>query len=341
MSLTSTLSQFFSPAQVATPGQSGTVHGAPGDARIVLEDMSKFYGDILGVNRVSLELEPGITGLVGPNGAGKSTLMNLITGMMTPTRGRVSVLGRQPAQAEAFFGQIGYCTQYDSFPNGINGYDFIYNTLRVHGYPRATAKDLTLQALNQVDLLKAARRPVDAYSKGMRQRIKLAQAICHQPSVLVLDEPLNGLDPMARARVIALFREFADAGKIVLISSQILHEVDLISDRVVLLNSGYLVAEGDLSHIQSETGEPLKLFIRSEDAAAIAARLFTLAHVVEAQLHYDAQGLFVRSTDADSFFLDFNALVTDEGWAIESMGPADETVEAVYQHLIVEQQVAT
>lgn len=309
--------------------------------KIALHDLSKFYGDVLGVNRINLEIEPGITGLVGPNGAGKSTLMNLIAGIVPPTRGNLDILGVSPSQPETFFRQLGYCTQYDSFPAGINGYDFICNTLLIHGYDKVTAKALTLQALKQVDLIKAARRPVDAYSKGMRQRIKLAQAISHQPEVLILDEPLNGLDPMARAQIIALFREFADAGKILLISSQILHEVDLISDRVVLLNSGYLVAEGDLSNIQSETGEPMKIFIRSSHANEIAARVFDMEHVVEAQLHYDGEGLFVRSSNADAFFLAFNQHVISEGWPIESMGPADETVEAVYQHLIVEQQVAT
>jgi ABC-2 type transport system ATP-binding protein len=309
--------------------------------KIVLHNLSKFYGDILGVNRISLELEPGITGLVGPNGAGKSTLMNLIAGLISPSRGEIEVFGVVPVQTEQFFRQIGYCTQYDSFPNGINGYDFIRNTLLIHGYDKATAKTLTQLVLQQVDLESAAKRRVDAYSKGMRQRIKLAQAICHQPDVLILDEPLNGLDPMARAQVIALFREFADAGKVVLISSQILHEVDLISDRVVLLNSGYLVAEGDLKNIQSETGEPLKIFIRSTHASDIASKVFDLEHVVEAQLHYDGDGLFIRSSDADAFFLAFNQQVISEGWSIESMGPADETVEAVYQHLIVEQQVAT
>ena len=308
---------------------------------IVLQELSKFYGDILGVNRISLEIEPGITGLVGPNGAGKSTLMNVIAGLIQPTRGRLEVLGVSPAQTEKFFRQLGYCTQYDSFPAGSNGYDFIRNTLLIHGYDKATAESLTWQTLEQVSLTAAARRPVDAYSKGMRQRIKLAQAICHQPEVLILDEPLNGLDPMARAQVIELFREFANAGKVVLISSQILHEVDLISDRVVLLNSGYLVAEGDLGNIQSETGEPMKIFIRSTDASAIAALAFELADVVEVQLHYDGEGLFIRSGDADAFFLAFNRQVVAKGWAIESMGPADETVEAVYQHLIVETQVTT
>ncbi len=308
---------------------------------IELHELSKFYGDILGVNRITLEIEPGITGLVGPNGAGKSTLMNVIAGLIQPTRGKLEVLGISPLQTEKFFQQIGYCTQYDSFPVGINGYDFIRNTLLIHGYDRSTAEKLTWQTLEQVNLTEAAKRPVDAYSKGMRQRIKLAQAVCHQPSVLILDEPLNGLDPMARAQVIELFREFANAGKIVLISSQILHEVDLISDRVVLLNSGYLVAEGDLGNIQSETGEPMKIFIRSAQANAIASQVFELAHVVEVQMHYDGEGLFIRSIDADAFFLDFNQHVVAKGWAIESMGPADETVEAVYQHLIVETQVTT
>lgn len=318
-----------------------TIPASSKTRNIVLHDVSKFYGDILGVNHINLEIEPGIVGLVGPNGAGKSTLMNLIAGLIHPTRGEVEVRGVTPRQPEAFYRQLGYCTQYDTFPAGINGYDFVRNTLLIHGFEKNTANDLTHQALEQVNLLKAAQKAVDAYSKGMRQRIKLAQAICHQPDVLVLDEPLNGLDPMARAQVIALFREFADAGKIVLISSQILHEVDLISDRVVLLNSGYLVAEGDLKNIQSETGEPMKIFIRSQDASAIAAKVFDIAHVVESQLHYDGGGLFVRSSDADAFFLAFNTKVMEEGWMIESMGPADETVEAVYQHLIVEQQVAT
>lgn len=308
---------------------------------IELVDLSKFYGEVLGVNRINLTIEPGITGLVGPNGAGKSTLMNLLAGINQPTRGSLKVLGTSPASPEIFYRLLGYCTQYDSFPVGINGYDFIRNTLLVHGFDKATAKSLTVQALQQVNLLQAAMRPVDAYSKGMRQRIKLAQAIAHQPDVLILDEPLNGLDPMARAQVIALFQEFVDAGKIVVISSQILHEVDLISDRVVLLNSGYLVAEGDLSNIQSETGEPMKIFIRSGNAKQIAARVFELDHVVEAQLHYDGEGLFIRSSNADGFFLAFNQQVTEHDWQIDSIGPADETVEAVYQHLIVEHQVNT
>lgn len=308
---------------------------------VVLENVSKFYGDVLGINRVTLALEPGITGLVGPNGAGKSTLMNLMAGLIRPNRGGVKICGVTPTQCEQFYRLVGYCTQWDSFPPKTTGRQFVQRTLRAHGYSRTDAQQLTQLALERVALTEAADRIVDGYSKGMRQRIKLAQAICHNPDVLILDEPLNGLDPVARAQIIELFRELADSGVTVIVSSHILHEVDLISDRVVLLNFGYLVAEGEVAGIRGETGEPMHIFIRSSNAPDIAANVFDLNHVVEAQLHNDGAGLFVRTADADAFFHAFNEKVLAQGWAIEAISPADETVEAVYRHLIVQESVAT
>jgi ABC-2 type transport system ATP-binding protein len=315
------------------------MNGVP--KQIVLDDVSKFYGDVLGVNRVSLTLEPGITGLVGPNGAGKSTLMNLVAGMMKPNRGRIHLLGADQRDTETFYRLLGYCTQYDSFPIGVTGYQFIRNTLNLHGYAAADAETMTWRAIERVDLIEAANRSVEGYSKGMRQRIRLAQAMCHEPMVLILDEPLNGLDPMARAQVISLFREFADLGAYVIVSSHILHEVDLISDQVVLLDSGYVVAEGDVAGIRSETGEPMKIFIRSRHAAEIAAYAFTQPQVVEAHMHHDSEGLFVSTRDAEAFFLALNQQVPGRGWEISAIGPADETVEALYQQLIVHEVVAT
>ncbi len=313
---------------------------SPEIGSIVIEDVSKFYGDVLGVNHISLELEPGITGLVGPNGSGKSTLMNLMTGLMYPNRGKINVLGSSPSEPEIFYRLIGYCTQYDSFPAGMTGRQFIQSTLQVHGYERHSVESMTQQALEQVDLLDAANQQIAGYSKGMRQRIKLAQAICHKPRVLILDEPLNGLDPMARAHVIAMFREFADEGAHVIVSSHILHEVDLISDHLVFLNNGYLAAEGDVAGIQGETGDAMQIFVRSHNANEIASHVFNIEHVIEAQLHQDGGGLFIRTTDADAFFLAFNEQVMLKDWIIDSISPADETVEAVYQHLIVQESVA-
>ena len=308
---------------------------------VILKDVSKFYGEVLGVNRISLTFEPGITGVVGPNGAGKSTLMNIMAGLVHPNRGSIKVFGVRPSRPEKFYRLVGYCAQYDSFPSGLSGRQFIENTLLLHGYSRAVADELTDHAITRVELNDAADDAVDSYSKGMRQRIKLAQSFCHNPKVLILDEPLNGLDPMARAQVNALFREFAEDGVSVIISSHVLHEVDLMSDQVVLIDNGYLVAEGDVAGIRGETGEPMQLFIRSQNASHIAAEVFSLEHVIEAQLHHDSAGLFVRTTDADSFFTAFNQRVLANAWAIEAIGPVDETVEAVYRHLIVQQQVAT
>src|SRR6188474_1927859 len=208
-------------------------------SEILFDNVSKFYGEILGVNRVSLQIAPGITSLVGPNGAGKSTLMNLMTGLLRPTRGSITLLGIPTDEPERLFRKVGYCTQFDSFPRGVTGREFITSFLLVHGFDRKQANDLAQLAIERVNLVDAADRKVAGYSKGMRQRIRLAQSIAHQPAVLILDEPLNGLDPMVRAETIALFRKLASEGLHLIISSHILHEVDMMSDRVVLLNNGY------------------------------------------------------------------------------------------------------
>ena len=214
---------------------------------ITFENVSKFYGEVLGVNRVTLTITPGITSLVGPNGSGKTTLMNLMTGLLRPSRGRITVTGTPVDHPEVLCRKVGYCTQYDSFPPGLTGYEFVHATLRLHGMNESDAKAKADRAISKVGLTPAAGRNVAGYSKGMRQRIRLAQAIAHDPDVVVLDEPLNGLDPMARAETIALFRQLADEGRYVVLSSHILHEVDLLSDRVILVHHGYVVAEGKIA----------------------------------------------------------------------------------------------
>ncbi len=304
--------------------------------RIVYEDVSKFYGEVLGVNRVTLSVPPGITGLVGPNGSGKTTLMNLTAGLLRPTRGSISVLGRTPDHPEEMFRLVGYSTQYDAFPPGLTGFQFIESFLRVHGFSRVEAEDLTWKAIERVNLVEAAGRKVAGYSKGMRQRIKLAQAIAHRPSVLILDEPLNGLDPMARAEVISLFRELAAGGLHVLVSSHILHEVDLISDQVVLIHGGYVVAEGDIGGVRDEMEEehPAQVLIRCVRPSLLASRVFLHDHVVEARILEDGKGLLVRTRDADQFYLLLNEVVLETGLGVETVMPTDADVNAVYEYLI-------
>jgi ABC-2 type transport system ATP-binding protein len=302
---------------------------------IVFDDVSKFYGEILGVNRVNLSIAPGITSLVGPNGSGKTTLMNLMTGLLRPTRGHISILGIGPDRPEELFRKVGYCSQFDSFPGGMTGRQFISSFLSLHGYTRAEAEELSTRALERVGLQEAADRKVAGYSKGMRQRIRLGQAIAHGPSVLILDEPLNGLDPMARAESINLFRHLAAEGLHLIISSHILHEVDMMSDSVVLLNNGYVVAEGDIHGVRDEMEEhPMQILIRCDRPGVLASRVFAQNAVVEARLHTDAHGLFVKTKDADRFYLLLNRVVLEEGLNVESVAPVDDDLNAVYQYLI-------
>jgi ABC-2 type transport system ATP-binding protein len=303
---------------------------------IVFEDVSKFYGEILGVNRVNLSVAPGITSLVGPNGAGKTTLMNLMTGLLRPTRGQISILGVSPDEPEELFRRVGYCSQFDSFPRGVTGREFINMFLSVHGYAKGEADELTTRALERVSLTDAAEKKVAAYSKGMRQRVRLAQSVAHNPSVLILDEPLNGLDPMARAETIRLFRQLADEGLHLVISSHILHEVDMMSDCVVLLNNGYVVAEGDVHGVRDEMDEehPMQILIRCDKPGALAARVFEQAQIVEAKIHDDRRGLFIKTRDADKFYLLLNTVVAEGLVKVESVTPVDDDLSAVYQYLI-------
>jgi ABC-2 type transport system ATP-binding protein len=302
---------------------------------IIFDNVSKFYGEILGVNRVNLQIAPGITSLVGPNGAGKSTLMNLMTGLLRPTRGSIHLLGIPTDHPEQLFRKVGYCTQFDSFPRGVTGREFLNSFLMVHGFDRKRVNELSQLALERVSLVEAADRKVGGYSKGMRQRIRLAQSIAHQPAVLILDEPLNGLDPMVRAETIALFRKLASEGLHLIISSHILHEVDMMSDRVVLLNNGYIVAEGNIHGVRDEMEEhPMQILIRCNEPAKLAAYVFAQDHVVEAKLHDDRRGLFVKTRDADRFYLMLNHAVAEGKVSIESIAPVDDDLSAVYQYLI-------
>ena len=302
---------------------------------VTFSDVSRFYGEVLGVNRVKLVIPPGITSLVGPNGSGKTTLMNLMAGLIRPTRGEIRVLGIAPDQPEQLCRILGYCAQFDAFPKGLTGYQFVYAFLRIRGMSEDECRRRTAGALATVNMSEAAHRPVGAYSKGMRQRIKLAQAIAHDPQVIVLDEPLNGLDPMARAETIALFREWGGQGRHVIVSSHILHEVDRISDQVILLSQGYVVAEGQIGAVRSEVkDQPMQILIRCDHPNELASRLFLQDHVVEAKIHPDGKGLLLRTNDADRFYLLLNRVVLESGLEVESIAPADDDVNSVYQYLI-------
>jgi ABC-2 type transport system ATP-binding protein len=302
---------------------------------ITFANVSRFYGEVLGINNVNLAIPPGITSLVGPNGSGKTTLMNLMTGLIRPSQGEISVLGIAPDHPEKLCRVLGYCAQFDAFPKGMTGYQFVYSFLRMYGWTDQECHRRAMESIQLVGLQDASGRPVAAYSKGMRQRIKLAQAVAHDPQVVILDEPLNGLDPLARAEAIALFRQWGDKGRHVIVSSHILHEVDRISDQVILLSQGYVVAEGKIHSVRSEVKEqPMQIEVRCDRPSLLASRLFQQDHVVEAKVSPDGKGLLLRTKDADGFYLLLNKVILDVGLEIESIAPADDDVNSVYQYLI-------
>jgi ABC-2 type transport system ATP-binding protein len=307
-----------------------------GEGRVVFEDVSKFYGEVLGVNGVTLNIPPGITSLVGPNGSGKTTLMNLMTGLLFPDDGRILVRGISPRNPEALMRITGYATQYDTAPRWATGFTFITTGLLLFGYSRREAEERAWKALERVSLTDAATRKVAAYSKGMRQRVRLAQAIAHDPAVVVLDEPLNGLDPLVRAETIELFRTWAAEGKHVILSSHVLQEVDVISDQVVLIANGMIVAEGQIRTVRDEIDEhPSQYIVRCREGAAsgVAALLFGEDHITEIKLNDDRMGLLVMTRNREEFARALGRIALD-GHRIDSVVPADENVDALYEYLI-------
>src|SRR5262245_50880708 len=221
------------------------------DAPIITADhVSKWYGQVIGLNDITLTVPKGITGLLGPNGAGKSTLMKVVTGQLKPSKGNVSVLGEPIWDNPALYQRIGFCPEQDAFYERMTGAEWVAALLELTGLTDEDAAAAARHALEQVELSAAADKKIGAYSKGMRQRVKLAQAIAHDPELLILDEPLSGMDPLARRKTIRMIKEWARAGKSVIVSSHVLHEIESMTSNILLVNQGRIVAEGDIHQIR-------------------------------------------------------------------------------------------
>ncbi len=304
------------------------------DELILFHNVSKFYGDVLGVNKVDLRIPSGITSLVGPNGSGKTTLMNLMSGLVHPGSGSITVRGISPFAPEKLMRILGYATQYDAAPRGVTGFGFVVAGLLLYGYPRAEAERRAALAIETVSLTQAAQRKIAAYSKGMRQRIRLAQAIAHEPAVLVLDEPLNGLDPLVRAETIALFRNYAAQGRHVILSSHVLQEVDVFSDQVILIANGMIVAEGEIRNVRDEIHEhPSQFLLHCQNPARVASMLFEQADVTEVKLAPVGRGVLVMTRQREAFAAAVQRIALS-GQEIDGVVPMDENVDALYEYLI-------
>jgi ABC-2 type transport system ATP-binding protein len=303
-------------------------------AIITAEHVSKWYGQVIGLNDVSVNIPPGITGLLGPNGAGKSTFMKLITGQLKPSKGAVTVMGMPIWNNPQAYTQIGFCPEQDSFYERMTGLEWVAALARLNGYSSTEAKDAAMKALDAVDLVPAAAKKIGAYSKGMRQRVKLAQALVHDPDLLILDEPLTGMDPLMRRRTIRIIREWAREGRSVLVSSHILHEVESMTSNVLLINNGRILAEGDVHDIRALIDHhPHTVHIRAERPRELARECLSYDYV--RSLRFEADALVVETDQPDVFYTQLTTLASQETFGrIDEVTSPDDNLAAVFGYLV-------
>lgn len=299
---------------------------------LLFQHVSKWYGPVIGINQVTLELRPGITGLVGHNGSGKSTLLRLAAGQLRPDLGSVQIAGRDAWTAEAKK-HVGYCPELDIFYEEMSGRRFVQTMARLVGYSRAEALRRTEETLTLVGMQHRADRKLAGYSKGMRQRIKLAQALLHDPELLLLDEPLSGIDPIGRRESIDLFRELARRGKCLLISSHELDELEKLTDHVAIMAAGRIAAVGTLTQIRDLLDDhPLSIRIASDQNRALAAALLELDEVVGVERSADY--LLVRARQPRAFFQHLGELAIHRMIEIRHLETLDESTQDVLTYLL-------
>jgi ABC-2 type transport system ATP-binding protein len=301
---------------------------------VAADHVSKWYGQVIGLNDVTVEVPPGITGLLGPNGAGKSTFMKLITGQLKPSKGTVKVLGEPIWGNPHLYFEIGFCPEQDAFYERMTGLEWVSALVRLNGLSEKAADDAAKRALTAVDLMDAASKKIGAYSKGMRQRVKMAQAIVHDPQLLILDEPLAGMDPLARRRTIRMIRDWARSGKSVIVSSHILHEIESMTSNILLINNGRILAEGDVHQIRDLIDEhPHSVSVRAQDPRALAREFLAFADV--RSLKFEDGAVVVETGKPDVFYAKLTEMAASgEFGTIDEVTSPDDNLAAVFQYLV-------
>ncbi|MGO9598183.1 MAG: ABC transporter ATP-binding protein [Isosphaeraceae bacterium] len=305
------------------------------DPTIEFQSVSKWYGHVIGLNHLTLRLTPGVTGLLGPNGAGKSTLLQLATGQLRPSQGEVRVLGHRPWNNAALYRLVGLCPEQDAFFEWMSGREFLTSCALLGGLGRKGSRRAAEHVLDQIGMTEHADRPVRGYSKGMRQRIKLGQALVHEPEVLFLDEPLTGTDPLARRELLDLILGLGRSGRTVLVSSHVLHEVQAFTRQIVLLNRGRLVAFGDVRQVRDLIdAHPHRIVLKCPAFRALAAKLVRCDDVVGVELRSSDSAIVVETNAPDQFYARLPGLALEADTPLEEVYSDDDNLEAVFKYLV-------
>jgi ABC-2 type transport system ATP-binding protein len=302
---------------------------------VEFHEVSKWYGNVIGINKLSIRVPAGVTGLLGPNGAGKSTLLQLATGQLYPSQGRVRVLGQEVWNNPGLNRFIGLCPEQDAFYEWMTGWDFVYTCARLGGLPRPGAREAAARTLDVVGMMPHKDRAVRGYSKGMRQRTKLAQALVHDPEVLFLDEPFTGTDPVARRELMDVIRRLGAEGKSVLVSSHVLHEVHTLTPNIILLNRGRLVAEGHVRQIRDLIDKhPHHIVLICDEYRKLAGHLLTWADVEGVRVQARDKAIVAETHAPDAFYGRLPELAATGGFDIQEVYSDDDNLEAVFKYLV-------
>ena len=302
---------------------------------IETRNLSKWYGNVLGLSDVSLKIEPGITGILGPNGAGKSTFMKLITGQIKPKIGSALVDGSDVRNTASLFANIGFCPEQDTFYEEMTGRQFLESMLSLHFYSREEVGVRTQQTLELVDLKEDQDRVVRSYSRGMRQRLKIAQAIAHDPEIIILDEPLNGLDPLGRRKVIRLIKEYGGQGRTVIVSSHVLPEIEAMTKDIILIHQGKIFAQGDIHYIRDLIDtHPHQVSIKCSSPRSLAAEMVEESYILHIHFNPKGDGLVFETNNRDAFFSRLPSIVVEKAIRVDQITSPDDNLQAVFDYLI-------
>jgi ABC-2 type transport system ATP-binding protein len=306
------------------------VSGAIIDAR----NVSKWYGQVIGLNDVTVAVPPGVTGLLGPNGAGKSTFMKLITGQLKTSKGELRVLDQPVWDNPGLYRRVGFCPEQDAFYDRMTGHEWLSALVSLNGLANSEAEAAAQRALETVDLTDAADKKIGAYSKGMRQRVKLAQAIIHDPDLLILDEPLSGMDPIGRRKTIRLIRDWGRGGKSLVVSSHILHEIEAMTSSILLINNGRILAEGDVHDIRGLIDKhPHMVYVKAEHPRVLAREFLTFDDVLSLRL--EAGAVVVETAKPDAFYTKLTELAASGSHgSVDEVTSPDDNLQAVFEYLV-------
>ncbi len=296
--------------------------------------LSKWYGNVLGLSDVTLQIEPGIIGLLGPNGAGKSTFLKLLTGQIKPSIGQVTICGQKIRNNYALFSRIGFCPEHDSFYEEMTGWEFLTSLLRLQQFPGNEVRARADRALETVELAAEKNRLIRAYSRGMRQRLKFAQAIAHDPDILILDEPLSGMDPLGKRKLIRLIKDFKE-GKTVIVSSHVLPEIEALTKNIILIHQGKIFAKGDIHYIRDLIeSHPHMVSVKCADPRGLAGRILGEGYVLKVHFGPDPRTFVVETNNRDKFFGLLQSLLLRNRIEVEEITSPDDNLQAVFDYLV-------